>query len=83
LTMLYRSTDRLRRAGAPVKNLPHVPSLSMPPKSVPSYTGTEHLAQLAQFWIERGSQFVAAGVTDQDVKWWRGADLGMYTPFTP
>jgi hypothetical protein len=28
LTMLYRSTDRLRRAGTPVKNLPHVPSLS-------------------------------------------------------
>jgi hypothetical protein len=35
------------------------------------------LAQLAQFWIERGSQFVAAGLTDQDVKWLRGADLGM------
>jgi hypothetical protein len=35
------------------------------------------LAQLAQFWIEGGSQFVAAGLTDQDVKWLRGADLGM------
>jgi hypothetical protein len=35
------------------------------------------LTQLAQFWIEGGSQFVAAGLTDQDVKWLRGADLGM------
>jgi hypothetical protein len=39
--------------------------------------GAAALAQLAQFWIERGSQFVAAGLTDQDVKWLRGADLGM------
>jgi len=37
----------------------------------------ENLTQLAQFWIGRGSQFVAAGLTDQDVKWLRGADLGM------
>jgi len=44
LTMLYPSTDRLRRAGAPVKNLAHVPSLSMACESVPSYTGTKHLA---------------------------------------
>jgi hypothetical protein len=43
LTMLYRSTDRLCRTGAPVKNLPHVPSWSMAPDSVPSYSGTEHL----------------------------------------
>jgi hypothetical protein len=43
LTMLYRSTDRLRRAGAPVKNLAHVPSLSTACESVPSYNGTEHL----------------------------------------
>lgn len=41
--MLYRSTDRLRRAGAPVKNLAHVPSLSKARESVPSYSGTEHL----------------------------------------
>jgi hypothetical protein len=39
--------------------------------------GQRVLTQLAQFWIERGSQFVAAGLTDQDVKWLRGADLGM------
>jgi hypothetical protein len=44
LTMLYRSTDRLCRAGAPMKNLAHVPSLSMARFLVPSYTGTEHLA---------------------------------------
>lgn len=49
LTMLYRSTDRLRRAGASVKNLPHVPSLSMTRESVPSYTGTEQLGRVDGF----------------------------------
>ena len=38
-------TDRLRRAGAPVKNLPHVPSLSAACEPVPSYTGTEYVAR--------------------------------------
>jgi hypothetical protein len=37
----------------------------------------EALAQLAQFGIERGSQFVAAALIDQDVEWLRGADLGV------
>jgi hypothetical protein len=41
--MLYRSTDRLCRRGAPVENLPHVLSLSIASESVPSYSGTEHL----------------------------------------
>src|SRR6266478_5371248 len=40
--MLYRSTQRLRRAGASMKNLAHVPSLSMATDSVPLYIGTEH-----------------------------------------
>src|SRR6266540_837128 len=44
--MLYRSTQRLRRAGASMKNLAHVPSLSMATDSVPSYIGTEHLGLL-------------------------------------
>jgi hypothetical protein len=37
LTILYRSTDPLCRAGALVKNLAHVPSLSMAFDSVPLY----------------------------------------------
>jgi hypothetical protein len=48
-------------------NRPRRPTVALP----------RELAQLAQFWIEGGSQFVAAGLTDQDVKWLRGADLGM------
>ena len=39
--MLYRSTDRLCRAGAPVKYLAHKPSLLMTLESVPSYSGTK------------------------------------------
>ena len=35
------------------------------------------LAQLAQFGIEKGSQFVAATLIDQDVERLRGADLGV------
>src|ERR1044071_8336217 len=37
LTMLYRSTDRLCRCGAPVKNLARE-------KTAPSKSGTKHLA---------------------------------------
>jgi hypothetical protein len=43
LTMLYRSTHRLCRAGAPVKYLTHNPSRSTVSESVPSYSGTKHL----------------------------------------
>jgi GH15 family glucan-1,4-alpha-glucosidase len=35
------------------------------------------LAQLAQFGVKRGSQFVAAGLMDQEVSDLRGADLGV------
>ena len=35
------------------------------------------LTQLAQFGIEKGSQFVAATLIDQDVERLRGADLGV------
>jgi hypothetical protein len=41
LTMLYRSTHRLCRAGAPVKYLTHNPSRSTASESAPSYCGTK------------------------------------------
>ena len=44
LTMLYRSTDRLCRAGAPVKYLAHNSSRSQIAESVPLYSGTIQLA---------------------------------------
>ena len=43
LTMLYRSTHRLCRAGAPVKYLAHNSSRSMVTEFVPLYFGTKHL----------------------------------------
>jgi hypothetical protein len=42
-TMLYRSTDRRCRAGAPVKNLSHSASFHPLEKYAPPNAGTEHL----------------------------------------
>jgi hypothetical protein len=41
--MLDRSTDRLRRRGAAVKNLAHSASLHSSVKSAPSNPGIKHL----------------------------------------
>lgn len=44
LTMLYRSTDRLCRGGAPVSNLAHSASFHSGEKNAPSKSGIKHLA---------------------------------------
>src|SRR3954452_19627713 len=44
-TMLYRSTDRLSRRGAPVKNLAHSASFDSCHKNAPSKCGTKHLGR--------------------------------------
>jgi hypothetical protein len=41
--MLYRSTDRLCRRGAPVKNLSHNASFESFDKDAPAKPGTKHL----------------------------------------
>jgi hypothetical protein len=43
LTMLYRSTDRLSRRGAPVKNLAHSASFDSCDNDAPSKCGIKHL----------------------------------------
>jgi hypothetical protein len=43
LTMLYRSTDRLSRRGAPVQNLAHSASFESLDKDAPSKAGTKQL----------------------------------------
>src|SRR5580704_15554047 len=43
LTMLYRSTDRLSRRGAPVQNLAHSASFESLNKDAPSKAGTKQL----------------------------------------
>ena len=45
LTILYRSTHRLRRASAPVKNLSHSASFHSREKIAPSKHGIKHLAE--------------------------------------
>src|SRR4051794_17119356 len=45
-TMLYRSTDRLSRRGAPVKNLAHSASFDSCHKNAPSKCGTKHLGHV-------------------------------------
>src|SRR6516164_1392915 len=47
LTMLYRSTDRLCRCGAPVKNLAHSASFESLDKDAPSKPGIKHLSSEA------------------------------------
>src|SRR3954465_68464 len=44
-TMLYRSTDRLSRRGAPVKNLAHSASFDSCHKNAPSKCGTKQLGR--------------------------------------
>jgi hypothetical protein len=44
LTILYCSTNRLCRCGAPVKNLAHSASLQLLHKIAPSKFGIKHLA---------------------------------------
>jgi hypothetical protein len=41
--MLYRSTDRLCRCGAPMKNLAHSASFESLDKNAPANAGTKHL----------------------------------------
>jgi hypothetical protein len=41
--MLYRSTDRLCRCGAPMKNLAHSASFDSDDKDAPSKPGIKHL----------------------------------------
>jgi putative transposase len=47
LTMLYRSTDRLCRRGAPTQNLAHSASFDSEFKGAPSKPGIKHLAFLS------------------------------------
>ena len=49
LTMLYRSTDRLCRAGAPVKNLAHSASLHAGENGAPSNPGIKQLGRPPSF----------------------------------
>ena len=48
LTMLYRSTDRLSRGGAPMKNLAHGASFHGGEKIAPLNTGIKHLERQAE-----------------------------------
>jgi hypothetical protein len=43
LTMLYRSTDRLSRCGAPVEYLAHSASFQLTVNNAPSKPGIKHL----------------------------------------
>jgi len=47
LTMLYRSTDRRSRRGAPMQNLAHSASFESLDKDAPSKAGTKHLGRFA------------------------------------
>ena len=48
MTMLYRSTDRLCRCGAPMQNLAHSASFDSDDNNEPSKLGIKHLAHQAE-----------------------------------
>src|SRR3954470_10304974 len=50
-TMLYRSTDRLSRRGAPVKNLAHSASFDSCHKNAPSKCETKHLGLIRDWQL--------------------------------
>src|SRR5271154_5688190 len=56
LTMLYRSTDRLCRSGAPMKNLAHSASFESLDKNAPSKAGTKQLGKLFERSFEPDSR---------------------------
>src|SRR4051812_41648344 len=60
--MLYRSTDRLCRAGAPVHYLAHSASFQAGEKSAPSNSGIKHLAgcELSELFTRAAAAAVAA-----------------------
>jgi hypothetical protein len=58
MTMLYRSTDRLCRCGASMKNLAHSASFESLDKNAPSKAGTKHLE--AQVFEHTRVRFQAA-----------------------
>src|SRR4029077_9901524 len=51
LTMLYRSTDRLCRRGAPMKNLAHSASFDSEDKDAPSKPGIKQLVACASVLV--------------------------------
>src|ERR1700722_15917979 len=56
LTMLYRSTDRLSRRGAPVQNLAHSASFESLDKDAPSKAGTKNLGMACRGAVTRPDQ---------------------------
>src|SRR3954471_9556045 len=72
-TMLYRSTDRLSRRGAPVKNLAHSASFDSCHKNAPSKCGTKHLGRRVQ-GPERhlkGLSWLSFGLCERRIKYSR------------
>src|ERR1700735_1326658 len=55
LTMLYRSTHRRCRGGAPVQNLAHSASFHSKENSAPSIPGTEHPSSETPLKVSRGT----------------------------
>src|SRR6202020_1600760 len=69
--MLYRSTDRLCRRGAPMQNLAHSASFESLDKDAPSKSGTKHLA----------FQSTTAGRARITVVWDTGIEPSLWVAF--
>src|SRR5881394_449601 len=79
-TMLYRSTDRLSRRGAPVKNLAHSASFDSCNKNAPSKCGTKHLGLVPLPRLAASSQSMAAKPTRSVKMNTRAAEPRLWMP---
>ncbi len=66
--MLYRSTDRLCRGGAAVKNLPHSASFHSMENNAPSKSGIKHLEKFALM----DNDIMSQPQDFADLRTWRG-----------
>jgi hypothetical protein len=77
LTMLYRSTDRLGRRGAPMESLAHSASFESLDKGAQSKPGTKHLTSGITKW--RATRFTLA----VDKMWFDASRADLAAPSWP
>jgi hypothetical protein len=68
LTILYCSTNRLCRCGAPVKNLAHSASLQLLDKIAPSKFGIKHLGHQGERKVAPSSVCLPLGAHSRGTK---------------
>ena len=74
--MLYRSTDRLCRCGAAVKNLSHSASLESGDKGAPSNPGIKHLGITPNAALAKSDDRMPVFLTQEQFAPWLSGEVG-------